>query len=191
MWLAREKYYALLCKREVQIHIDITSPSHVPGKYAKLVVSIMARRTAAQDELVLAAKQAPSQLSDAESNISVNSLTLAGQAKFKDSLHFNVEYKASKGSHLIVYCKVCHWHPQAGSISRTIVAVHEDVSFFLQVLLRSKTVGKIKSVDEFLSVSEMMTNLKGWIWVLSGHKSSCATWSSRTSYDVKQLRHME
>ena len=66
----------------------------------------MAKRRAAQDDL-LSAKQIPSQSSSADaSRISVSSLALAGQAKY-DSLQFDVGCTVSKGAHVIVGCKVC------------------------------------------------------------------------------------
>ena len=51
--------------------------------------------------------------------------------------------------------------PSAGSISRTRIVVHEDGSFYFQVLLRSKEAGTMETVDHFLSVCEMMANVKG------------------------------
>ena len=46
------------------------------------------------------------------SRISVSSLALAGQAKY-DSMQFDVGCTVTKGAHVIVGCKVCHWHPPA------------------------------------------------------------------------------
>ena len=84
----------------------------------------MAKRRAAQDDL-LSAKRIPPQSSSADaSRISVSSLALAGQAKY-DFLQFDVGCTVTKGAHVIIVgCKVCHWHPPAGSISRTRAAVH-------------------------------------------------------------------
>ena len=88
-------------------------------------------------------------------------LARAGQEKYGELLNFEMGYTPSKGYHVIVGCKVCHWHPPAGSVSRTRTIVYEDGSFFFQVLLRSKEAGTMETVDHFLSVCEMMANVKG------------------------------
>ena len=76
-------------------------------------------------------------------------LAQAGQEKYDDHLNFEVGYTTSKGYHVIVGSKMCHWHPPAGSISRTRTVVHEDGSFYFQVLLRSKEAGTMETVDHF------------------------------------------
>ena len=65
-------------------------------------------------------------------------LARAGQEKYGDVLNFEVSYTTSKGYHVMVGSKVCHWHPPAGSISRSKIVVHEDGSFYFQVLLRAR-----------------------------------------------------
>ena len=55
----------------------------------------------------------------------------------------------------------CHWHPPAGCISQTRIVVHENGTFYFQVLLRSKEAGTMETVDHFLSLCEMMANVKG------------------------------
>ena len=61
----------------------------------------MAKRRAAQDDL-LSAKRIPSQSPSADaSRISFSSLALAGQAKY-DSLQFDVGCTVTKGAHVIV-----------------------------------------------------------------------------------------
>ena len=154
----------------------------------------MAKRAAAQDEALSPAKRVPTlQSSIVEPDISVGSLALAGQAKYDTSLNFDVGYTATKGSHLIVGCKVCHWHPPAGSISRTRVVVHEDRSYFFQVLLREKNSGKLQSVDEFLNICEMMANSKSEFKFCPGIDPAVyqSVYFSKIRYDLKQVRCME
>ena len=153
----------------------------------------MAKRSAAQDDL-LSAKRMPPQSSSADASlISVSSLAVAGQAKYDSRLQFDVGRTVTKGAHVIVGCKVCHWHPPAGSISRTRVVVHEDRSFFFQILLRTKTSGKLQSVDEFLGLCEMMANSKGEFKFCPGIDPTVyqSTYFSKIRYDLKQVRRME
>ena len=62
--------------------------------------------------------------------------------------------------HVLIRCKVCHWHPPAGSVSQTRIVVYEDGSFYFQVLRHSKEAGTMETIDHFLSVCEMMANHK-------------------------------
>ena len=80
-------------------------------------------------------------------------LAQAGQEKYGDLLNFEIGYTPSKGYHVTVGCKVCHWHPPAGSISRTRIVVYEDGIFYFQVLLRSKEAGTMETVDGSLMTS--------------------------------------
>ena len=114
----------------------------------------------------------------------------AGQEKYGNRLNFEVGCTFSKGHHVIVSCKVCHWHPPAGSISRTRVVVYEDGSFYFQVLLRSKESGTMETVDHFLSVCAMMANEKGEYKFCPGVDlfEYETKYFSKICYDVKNLR---
>lgn len=120
-------------------------------------------------------------------------LARAGQEKYGELLNFEMGYTPSKGYHVIVGCKVCHWHPPAGSVSRTRTIVYEDGSFFFQVLLRSKEAGTMETVDHFLSVCEMMANVKGEYKFCPGI-DPCeyeTKYFSKIRYDVKNLRRVD
>ena len=114
----------------------------------------MAKRPASQLEIVQYSKRTP------PLDSFLATLVRAGLEIYGDHLVFDVGYTDSKGCHLIVSCKVCHWHPPAGSISRTRTVVHEDGKFYFQVLLRSKEAGTMETVDHFFIVCEMMANVK-------------------------------
>ena len=119
-------------------------------------------------------------------------LAQAGQ-KYSDVLNFGVGYTTSKGYHIIVGSKVCHWHPPAGSISRTRIVVHEDGTFYFQVLLCSKEAGTMETDDHFLSVCEIMANLKGEYKICQGI-DPCeyeTKYFSKIRYDVKKLRRVD
>ena len=88
-------------------------------------------------------------------------LACAGQERYGGQLIFDIGY-SSKGRHVIVSSKSCHWHPPAGVMSRTRLVVQEDGYYYFQVLLLPKDDGKIDTTDHFLSVCEMMVS-----WMIS------------------------
>ena len=75
-------------------------------------------------------------------------LARAEQEKYGN---FDLGYAALKGYYVVVGCKVCHWHPPAGSVSQTRIIIYKDGSFYFQVLLRSKEAGTMETIDHFLS----------------------------------------
>jgi hypothetical protein len=119
-------------------------------------------------------------------------LSRAGQEKYGDLLNFEIGYTISKGCHLIVGCNVCHWHPPAGSVSRTRIVVQEDGAFSFQVMLHSKEVGKIETVEHFLNVCDMMANVKGEYKFCPGLDPSEyeTMYFSKIRYDIKNVRRM-
>ena len=94
---------------------------------------VMAKRLASQFEHVPSAKRI-----DSDNFPAV--LARAGQKRYGCLLNFETGY-TTKGPHVIVTCKSCHWHPPAGTISRTRIVVHEDGTYYFQVLLHSKETG--------------------------------------------------
>ena len=120
-------------------------------------------------------------------------LARAGENKYGGLLHFEVGYTVSKGHHLIVGSKVCHWHPPAGTISRARIVVYEDRSFYFQVLLRSKEAGTMETVDHFLSVCEMMANVKGEYKFCLGIDPNEyeMKYFSKIRYDIKNIRRVD
>jgi hypothetical protein len=80
-----------------------------------------------------------------------------------------------------------------GSISQTRIVVHEDGSFYFQVLLRSKEAGTMETIDHFLSVCEIMANVKGEYKFCPGI-DPCeyqTKYFSKIRYDVKNLRRVD
>ena len=105
--------------------------------------------------LIVAAKRPESQLENLQDAKRVPPpesfpviLARAGQEKHRN---FDLGYAASKGYHVVVGSKVCHWHPLAGSVSQMRIIVYKDGSFYFQVLLRSKETGTIETIDHFLN----------------------------------------
>lgn len=147
----------------------------------------MAKRLGSQLENVQDVKRVP----PSESFPAI--LAQAGQEKYGDLLNFEIGYTPSKGYHVIVGCKVCHWHPPAGSLSRTRTVVYDDGSFDFQVLLRSKQAGTMETVDQFLSVCEMMANVKSEYKFCPGI-DPCeyeTKYFSKIRYDVKNIRRVD
>ena len=118
-------------------------------------------------------------------------LSRAGREKYGEVLNFEVGY-TTKGCHLIVRCSACHWHPPAGPVSRTRIVVYEDGAFIFQVLLYSKEVGRVETVEHFLDVCDMMANLRGEYKFCPGLDPSEyeTSYFSKIRYDVKNVRRM-
>ena len=152
----------------------------------------MAKRPANDDFCEpAAAKRATSN----EATLTNTRLIEAGREKFANQLSFDVAATADKGreSLLVVACKVFHWHSPAGFISRARLVVHEDRSFFFQVLLRSLQAGTIETVDQFLSLCEKMANVKREYKFCPGICPSeyQPKYFSKIRYDVKNVRRTE
>ena len=146
--------------------------------------TVMAKRPGSQLENLQDSKRVP----PPESFPAI--LARAGQEKYGDMLNFEIGYTPGKGYHVIVGCKVCHWHPPAGSVSHARIVVYEDGSFYFQVLLQSKEAGTMETVDHFLSVCEMMANVIGEYKICPGI-DLCeyeTKYFSKIRYDVKKLK---
>ena len=85
--------------------------------------------------------------------LSLTRLAQAGQRNYDEKLQFDVVSTDKPSRLLVVGCKTFHWHPPAGFLSRTRVIVHEDRSYFFQVLLRSQQSGEIQTEDQLTYVS--------------------------------------
>ena len=82
-----------------------------------------------------------------------------GAEKYGEILNFELGCTAiNKGRHLLVSCKVYHWHPPAGSISRKRLVVQEDNSFSFQVIFHCKESGLLENSEYFMSLCDMMVN---------------------------------
>ena len=80
----------------------------------------------------------------------------------------------------------------ASTISRARTVVYEDGSFYFQVLLRSKEAGTMETVDHFLSVCEMMANVKGEYKFCPGIDpyEYETKYFSKIQYDIKGIRRV-
>ena len=144
----------------------------------------MAKRLAFPDEESQAKKRAPS----TEGFLAV--LARKGQEKYGELLSFDVGYTTTKGLHLIVGCKVFHWHPPAGSISRLRLVVYDDESFYFQVMLHSKEIGRIENIDHFLSLCDMMANVNSEYKFCPGIDPDEyeVQYLSKIRYDIRKVR---
>ena len=120
-------------------------------------------------------------------------LARAGIEKYLSHLNINTAYTATKGSHLTVTCKLCHWHPPVGAISRTRLVIHEDGSFYFQVLLDMKQCGVMETCEEFLLICEMMANVKGDYKFCPGLDTVVyeTNFLSKIRYDLKNVRRAD
>ena len=143
---------------------------------------VMAKRLASQFEHVPSAKRI-----DSDNFPAV--LARAGQKRYGCLLNFETGC-TTKGPHVIVTCKSCHWHPPAGTSSRTRIVVHEDGTYYFQVLLHSKETGRMETVDQFLSACGMMANENGDYKFCQGIDPSEyeTKYFSIIRYDIKTLR---
>ena len=130
---------------------------------------------------------------DDPSRVTVTSLAQAGRTQFTDKLQFDVVSTDKQARLLVVGCKTLHWNPPAGFLSRTRVLVHEDRSYFFQVLLRSKQVGEIETENQLLSLCEMMANEKGEYKFCPGIEPSeyQTKYFDQIRYDIKNVRRSD
>ena len=125
--------------------------------------------------------------------LSLTRLAQAGQRNYDEKLQFDVVSTDKPSRLLVVGCKTFHWHPPAGFLSRTRVIVHEDRSYFFQVLLRSQQSGEIQTEDQLLSLCEMMANKKGEYKFCPGIEPSeyQSKYFDKIRYDIKNVRRTE
>ena len=114
-----------------------------------------------------------------------------GSEKYGEVLNFELGCTANKGRHLLVSCKVYHWHPPAGSISRKRLVVQEDNSFSFQVMFHCKESGILEIPEDFLSLCDMMVNADYKFCLGIDVEEYESKYFSKIRYDVKFLRRTE
>ena len=150
----------------------------------------MAKRPASPLEECVPKRMIPP---DDPGRVTVTSLAQAGRETFADKLQFDVVSTDKQARLLVVGCKTFHWNPPAGFLSRTRVLVHEDRSYFFQVLLKSKQVGEIETEKQFLSLCEMMANEKGEYKFCPGIEPAedQTKYFDQIRYDIKNVRRSD